>query len=52
MEGGEADDVCTKLRDILKSAAKVACGTVRMKKNKKQTRWWSEEIRLDIKRKA
>ncbi|KAJ8949832.1 hypothetical protein NQ318_000531 [Aromia moschata] len=39
------------LKDSLVTAAKETCGTKRINKGKKQTAWWTNEIKAEIKEK-
>jgi hypothetical protein len=38
-------------KTILQEGARKVCGTVVINKNKKQTAWWNEEIKKEIKKK-
>lgn len=38
-------------KNIMMNAAKAVCGTAKINQRKKQTAWWSQELRMQIKRK-
>lgn len=48
-ENRNIDDLYIELESTLLKAAKDVCGTIRVRKNRKQTRWWSKEILKEVK---
>lgn len=42
------DDLWKSIEETITKAAKEACGTIRVSKNKKQTQWWNQDIKKEI----
>jgi hypothetical protein len=47
----DTEEAWQTFKTILQEGVRKVCGTVVINKNKKQTAWWNEEIKEQIKKK-
>lgn len=48
-EDVDLEQLWCQFKEIILTAAKETCGTIAIKKNKKQTKWWNQEIKNEVK---